>query len=57
MAASNEDSQGATRDEYARALLAEYLKFRTADYFKLLGVPRGASGDEITVAFKKRQQR
>jgi DNA-binding response OmpR family regulator/curved DNA-binding protein CbpA len=45
------------KDEYAKALLAEYIKFRTADYFKLLGVSRGATAEEVTEAFQKRQKR
>ncbi|MDD5307941.1 MAG: response regulator [Deltaproteobacteria bacterium] len=44
-------------EEHAKALMAEYLKYRTADYFKLLGVSRDASVDEITQAFKVRQRR
>ncbi|MCP4606955.1 MAG: response regulator [Proteobacteria bacterium] len=52
----NTDSKR-SKGEHAKALLAEYLKFRTADYFKLLGVPRDATAEEITAAFEKRQQR
>lgn len=46
-----------TREERSKALLAEYLKFRTADYFKLLGVSREASPEEISASFKERQRR
>ncbi len=45
------------REEFAKILLTEYLKFRTADYFKLLGVTRGASKNEIDLAFQKRKKR
>ncbi len=45
------------KDDRAKALLSEYIKLRTADYFKLLGVSRQASVTEITEAFKTRQQR
>lgn len=44
-------------EEHAKALLAEYLKFRTADYFKLLGVTRGATQEEIDSAFAVRKRR
>ena len=47
----------ATRDETANQFLAEYIKYRTADYFNLLGVKRDASAEEITKAFKERQRR
>ncbi len=56
MVSRSADDQG-NKNEYAKVLLAEYIKFRTADYFKLLGVSRGASTDEITEAFEKRKQR
>jgi CheY-like chemotaxis protein len=45
------------REELARHLLAEYMKLRTADNFKLLGVPRTATPAEITAAFQVRQRR
>ncbi|MCU0662243.1 MAG: response regulator [Myxococcota bacterium] len=44
-------------DEKAKGLLAEYIKYRTADYFKLLGVTRDASDEEIQRAFFDRRQR
>ncbi len=56
MVARSADDQG-NKNEYAKVLLAEYIKFRTADYFKLLGVSRGASTGEITEAFEKRKKR
>jgi CheY-like chemotaxis protein/curved DNA-binding protein CbpA len=43
--------------EQAQILLSEYLKYRTADYFKLLGVQRDASNDEIKRAFEIRRRR
>jgi curved DNA-binding protein CbpA len=48
------DFQG-SKEDLAKDLLAEYLKFRTADYFTLLGVPRDASSEVITTAFKERK--
>lgn len=48
----------ATKDAHARTLLAEYLKFRTADYFKLLGLSRDITDNEkINLAFSERQRR
>jgi CheY-like chemotaxis protein/curved DNA-binding protein CbpA len=46
-----------TKEEKAQALLSEYIKFRTADYFTLLGVPRDATAEQITAAFQTRQRR
>ncbi|MCP4680089.1 MAG: response regulator [Deltaproteobacteria bacterium] len=46
-----------SKDQLAKVLLAEYLKFRTADYFKLLGVSRNASAEDIRQAFEKRKKR
>ncbi len=53
------EQSGAKNDkkEHAKALLTEYLKYRTADYFKLLGVSTHATDQEITTAFKERQRR
>lgn len=45
------------KEERSKALLAEYLRFRTADYFQILGVSRGATNEEVTSAFEKRQKR
>lgn len=47
----------ARNEELSRELMAEYLKYRTADYFSLLGVSREAENEEITAAFKDRQKR
>ncbi|MFO8070660.1 MAG: response regulator [Polyangia bacterium] len=48
----------APRDvEPAKGLLAEYLRLRTADYFKLLGVTRNSTEEEIREAFQQRQRR
>jgi CheY-like chemotaxis protein/tetratricopeptide (TPR) repeat protein len=44
-------------DDRAKVLLAEYIKYRTADYFKLLGVSRSASNEEIQRAFFDKRQR
>jgi CheY-like chemotaxis protein/curved DNA-binding protein CbpA len=46
-----------SKDEKAQALLAEYIKYRTADYFTLLGVGRDATAEQITAAFKTRSLR
>jgi len=46
-----------SKEEKAQALLAEYIKYRTADYFTLLGVARDATAEQITAAFRTRQQR
>jgi len=46
-----------SKGDRENALLAEYLKYRTADYFTLLGVPRDATADQISKAFEARQQR
>ncbi|MCK9461954.1 MAG: response regulator [Proteobacteria bacterium] len=46
-----------SKEEKAQALLAEYIKYRTADYFTLLGVPRDATAAQITAAFQTRQRR
>lgn len=43
-------------NDKAKALLTEYIKYRTADYFKLLGVSRDASDEEIQRAFFDRRQ-
>jgi len=45
------------KEEHAQALLAEYIKYRTADYFKLLGIGRNATTEEIKNAFQIRQKR
>ncbi|MDJ0764920.1 MAG: response regulator [Myxococcota bacterium] len=45
------------KDTCVKTLLAEYVKYRTADYFKLLGVARDATDEEIKQAFEARQQR
>jgi CheY-like chemotaxis protein/tetratricopeptide (TPR) repeat protein len=45
------------RADLENSLLAEYLRFRTADYFTLLGVSHEASTEELTAAFNARQQR
>lgn len=47
----------ARNEEVASELMAEYLKYRTADYFELLGLTREASNDEISAAFRDRQKR
>jgi CheY-like chemotaxis protein/curved DNA-binding protein CbpA len=44
-------------EEKAQALLAEYIKYRTADYFTLLGVTQDATQEQIAAAFQTRQQR
>ncbi len=54
--ADNSKTQS-SKDQLAKVLLAEYLKFRTADYFKLLGVSRDASAEDIKHAFEKRKKR
>jgi CheY-like chemotaxis protein/curved DNA-binding protein CbpA len=46
-----------SKEELAQALLAEYLKLRTVDYFTLLGVPRDATCEQIDAAFALRQKR
>ena len=46
-----------TCDETANQFLAEYIKYRTADYFNLLGVQRNATTEEVTEAYKERQRR
>jgi len=46
-----------SKEEKAQALLAEYIKYRTADYFTLLGVSRDATTEQITAAFRTRQRR
>ena len=43
------------KEDLAKELLAEYLKYRTADYFTLLGVSREATPEEMTAAFKARK--
>ncbi|MBW2277769.1 MAG: J domain-containing protein, partial [Deltaproteobacteria bacterium] len=50
-------SEPPVKAERENSLLAEYLKYRTSDYFTLLGVPRDASSKEITDAFERRQKR
>jgi CheY-like chemotaxis protein/tetratricopeptide (TPR) repeat protein len=57
VAIENAPPNAPSKDEKAQALLAEYIKYRTADYFTLLGVPREATADQITAAFKTRQRR
>jgi two-component system, OmpR family, response regulator len=54
---STSDNTAIDKNERAKMLLAEYLKFRTADYFKLLGVQRDASNEMIKKAFTERQHR
>jgi CheY-like chemotaxis protein/tetratricopeptide (TPR) repeat protein len=57
VAIENAPPSAPSKDEKAQALLAEYIKYRTADYFTLLGVPREATAEQITAAFKTRQRR
>lgn len=54
---SPQTSKIGARHEAANQFLAEYIKYRTADYFNLLGVQRDASPEEITRAFRERQRR
>jgi len=50
-------SEPPAKADRENSLLAEYLKYRTSDYFTLLGVSREATTEEITEAFEKRQKR
>jgi CheY-like chemotaxis protein/curved DNA-binding protein CbpA len=56
-AAASPGPRAPSKEEKAQALLAEYIKYRTADYFTLLGVPRGATADQIKAAFDTRALR
>lgn len=56
VSASSPSSSGLS-DPRSKELLAEYLKLRTVDYFKLLGIGRDASAEEIENAFRQRQSR
>jgi CheY-like chemotaxis protein/curved DNA-binding protein CbpA len=56
-AAIAEGSSTVKNEESAKELMAEYLKYRAADFFKLLGLSREATNEEITQAFKERQRR
>jgi CheY-like chemotaxis protein/curved DNA-binding protein CbpA len=46
-----------SKKERAKDLLAEYLKYRTSDYFTLLGVAQDATSEEVTKSFKERKER
>jgi curved DNA-binding protein CbpA len=56
-ASSQSGESKSDEDDRAKALMAEYIKLRTADYFTILGVSRTATDKEISAAFKTRQQR
>jgi CheY-like chemotaxis protein/curved DNA-binding protein CbpA len=51
------DPTAPTKEEKAQALLSEYIKFRTADYFTLLGVSPDATKAQITEAYRLRRKR
>lgn len=42
------------QDEETRRVMADYMKYRSVDYFELLGVRRDASIEEVNSAFQKR---
>jgi curved DNA-binding protein CbpA/hydrogenase maturation factor len=46
-----------SKKERAKDLLAEYLKYRTTDYFTLLGVAQDATSEVVTKSFKERKER
>ena len=56
-AAQGRSATDQSRKERAKDLLAEYLKYRTADYFTLLGVAQDATNEEVTKSFKERKAR
>jgi len=54
---SSFDTSHISTEELSQKLLAEYLKFKSVDYFTLLGVSRDATNEQIDAAFLARQKR
>ncbi|MCP4196075.1 MAG: response regulator [Proteobacteria bacterium] len=55
--ASEELQSEHSKKERAKDLLAEYIKYRTSDYFTLLGVAQDATNEEVTNSFRARRER